>query len=665
MIRINQNQSGTTLSADVSAMAELTRTFHWTIDKSVNPSVWNLFRGDSGTSQYTIMVTKDEGTLMAVVEGQVCVTNGGAVPTENLAINVDLERNPGGGFVPVVTNQPVDVSDKPVLQSGETFCYDYSIMVPADQLEPGDTYRVTANVTITNHSGHLGMPFGPSPRASTTMPTTPVVVNDTITVTDTNGGQWTFDDDATVSYCRTFTCDADEGTHTNTATIVETGQSDSAMVTVNCYELDIMKTADTSFTRTYDWNIEKTVSEDGVNYDSSTTLVIPVGVTHLAYYKVVVNAVPTDSDYHVEGEITITNNAPIPATINNVTDVIPGIENVTVDCGVNFPFVLPGNGGTITCTYEADLPDALTRLNTATVTLQNFNYDQDGEGTPFGTTDFSDTEDIVFSSEPSVIIDESVLVSDSVAGGLGQVDAADVPAVFSYTEELGPYFDCGTDTVENTACFVTNDTGTTECDSATVFVEIPCEGCTFTIGYWKTHAGFTGNNPDVVTPLLPQWLGTLGGAKSIQVTTAAQAVEILNFNGVASNGINRLYAQLLAAKLNIENGADPSAVASVIAAADAFLATHNASDWDSLTRLQRNLVNQWQTTLDNYNNGLIGPGHCSESGEIIDPFNPDLELDDNFECNRCGVTINVNISNSSNFNVNIDRNRFNTDGDTE
>ncbi|WP_207924234.1 hypothetical protein, partial [Actinomadura bangladeshensis] len=23
-----------------------------------------------------------------------------------------------------------------------------------------------------------------------------------------------------------------------------------------------------------------------------------------------------------------------------------------------------------------------------------------------------------------------------------------------------------------------------------------------------------------------------------------------------------------------------------------------------------NLVNSWQTTLDNYNNGIIGPGHC-------------------------------------------------------
>ena len=142
-------------------------------------------------------------------------------------------------------------------------------------------------------------------------------------------------------------------------------------------------------------------------------------------------------------------------------------------------------------------------------------------------------------------------------------------------------------------------------------------GCTVTIGFWKTHAGFSGHNSDLITPHLPLLLGTFGGAKTITVTTATQAVSLLSFqgsNGVfdASNGINKLYAQLLAAKLSIANGADGSAVASTIAAADAFLATHNSTDWAGLSKSQKKAVLGWMTTLDNYNNGVIGPGHCEQ-----------------------------------------------------
>ncbi len=167
--------------------------------------------------------------------------------------------------------------------------------------------------------------------------------------------------------------------------------------------------------------------------------------------------------------------------------------------------------------------------------------------------------------------------------------------------------------LNNTATLTEGDSGATRNDSASVEIyTCPClHGCTLTIGYWKTHAGFHGKNPDRVSPYLPIWLGTAGGAKSVQVTGAAQAVTILSFSGNASNGINKLYAQLLAAKLNIANGADASAIAATIAAADAFLANYGSGDWSSLSKTQQKLVLTWMTTLDNYNNGYIGPGHCN------------------------------------------------------
>jgi hypothetical protein len=141
----------------------------------------------------------------------------------------------------------------------------------------------------------------------------------------------------------------------------------------------------------------------------------------------------------------------------------------------------------------------------------------------------------------------------------------------------------------------------------------PARGCTLTIGYWKNHAGF-GPQADVVTPLLPIWLGTAGGGKSVHVTTAQMAVDYLSQNvyGTASNGITKLYAQLLGAKLNLASGADGSAIAATIAAADAFLATHDYLDWTSLSKAQKSMVLGWHGALGNYNEGLIGPGHCDD-----------------------------------------------------
>jgi uncharacterized repeat protein (TIGR01451 family) len=149
-----------------------------------------------------------------------------------------------------------------------------------------------------------------------------------------------------------------------------------------------------------------------------------------------------------------------------------------------------------------------------------------------------------------------------------------------------------------------------------VEVECPGDQCTLTIGFWKTHTGFNGNNEDLVSDLLPIDLGTPAGAKTLHVTTAQKAVDVLKFKGsngvaAASNGINKLYAQLLGAKLTIASGLDDgSAVQATINAADAFLATHNSGDWSSLTKAQKNQVLAWASTLDQYNNGIIGPGHC-------------------------------------------------------
>jgi hypothetical protein len=115
-----------------------------------------------------------------------------------------------------------------------------------------------------------------------------------------------------------------------------------------------------------------------------------------------------------------------------------------------------------------------------------------------------------------------------------------------------------------------------------------------------------------VTQYLPIWLGDAGGSESIQVTDAQMAVDILSQDvyGDASNGITKLYAQLLGAKLNIANGAAGSSVGNTIENADEFLADHNWTDWDSLANNVQKMILRWHKKLDEYNNGIVGPGHC-------------------------------------------------------
>ncbi len=135
----------------------------------------------------------------------------------------------------------------------------------------------------------------------------------------------------------------------------------------------------------------------------------------------------------------------------------------------------------------------------------------------------------------------------------------------------------------------------------------PPHNCTYTIGYYKNH-------PSAIAPL-PVYLGTQSGAKTLVVDTQQKGVDVLSQKVYCSpsDGITKLYAQLLAAKLNIANGADGSAVASVIVAADFFLATNNCAAWSSLNPSDAALVLVWQCALDSYNNGNIGPGHCGDS----------------------------------------------------
>lgn len=138
------------------------------------------------------------------------------------------------------------------------------------------------------------------------------------------------------------------------------------------------------------------------------------------------------------------------------------------------------------------------------------------------------------------------------------------------------------------------------------------EGCTRTIGYWKNHTGCRRHD-DMVSQYLPLWLGDPNGMRSVRVNGRFHARLILSQRvGHPRNGITKLRAQLLAAKLNIAAGADDSEIADVVSQADSFLADHWILSWHKLSRPAKKQVLAWKDQLDAYNNGEIGPDHCDD-----------------------------------------------------
>jgi hypothetical protein len=241
----SKNPPGTDLAASVTAAGHLTGTYSWTIAKSASPVSQMVAVGSSASVGWSITTTKSaSATRGAFLDGNVCVTNTGAVATQGLTISDQLTMAPSKPPLGTVT---VDVSAMPALAAGAAWCYAYSVPIPAASITPGATYKDTANVTITNRSGHVGTPSGPSSSATAALPTSPTVVDGSVTVTDTNGQAFSFSSGGTVGYSLSYACDRLAGAQTlvetNTATIADTGQSVSAQATIHCGAPTTLSTA--------------------------------------------------------------------------------------------------------------------------------------------------------------------------------------------------------------------------------------------------------------------------------------------------------------------------------------------------------------------------------------------------------------------------------------
>jgi hypothetical protein len=145
--------------------------------------------------------------------------------------------------------------------------------------------------------------------------------------------------------------------------------------------------------------------------------------------------------------------------------------------------------------------------------------------------------------------------------------------------------------------FAPGSTGTFGASNTITCATLPCVGspCTYTQGYWRNH-------PDA-WPVTSLTLGTV-------TYQAGELMAILD-NPAQGNGLVILAHQLIATKLNIASGADPSAIQQTVTDADSMIGGLMVPPIGN-GYLPPDQTSNLTETLTEYNEGTIGPGHCND-----------------------------------------------------
>ncbi|HEX6323879.1 MAG TPA: hypothetical protein VFZ36_09150 [Vicinamibacterales bacterium] len=422
------------------------------------------------------------------------------------------------------------------------------------------------------------------------------VADDAISVSITNGGANGFNWTATRGVDAVLV-KAGNGPH-NVYLYSPEAAADSGVVTADkyaishitfCYdvELEVAKTADTTFTRDYDWTIAKSVDQAALTIEST-------GQAAVNYSVAVTKDAGTDSDWAVGGSITVTNPHPtIAASGISVSDNLSGFGALAVSC----PATSLAGGASMTCSYATTaLPNGGARTNTATAASTSYGF---AAGTGAAPVSFV---------TPTTVLDNSVSVSDSFAGaGLSGTTLA-ASKTFTYARTIaGSSFTCGTTSTVGNIASIAADDGVTRSASANVSVAVTCPppastGCTLTQGYWGTHSSKGPAKYDATWALIgedtPFYQSGTSYYGALQLPTKGNAYYVLAH-------------QFIAAKLNVLKGAAAPAGVNM-AAIDTFFSTYTPGQIAALKGANsvRAQALAWAATLDSYNNGLLNAAHC-------------------------------------------------------
>ncbi|WP_145952857.1 prealbumin-like fold domain-containing protein [Tessaracoccus aquimaris] len=325
--------------------------YAWTIEKLVNTTHQNVPGDTAATYSYTVRVGQAGVTTTHLgVTGTVKITNPNEQPMRG-TVDVTLQNDADA----VCT---IDATDADPGATGIQHDFPAGVTSLTYTCEGAAVTGVNSVASVTwsaadypadqdgvDHPEEAGTVKA---TASAPVAFTGTDVNKTITVTDTFpqfGDDWTitYDTDSpssTLSRSYSVALGADPGTCStkdNTAAITELDLEDSVSVTTCAgADLSIDKQAVTSFARTYLWDIVKTPRGDGpyaTDADGNVTVTYDVTVT---------NTGSADSNWKMDGEITVTNP-------NDWQDVTATVSDE----------VALGEGATCTVTGAKDDPAAV------------------------------------------------------------------------------------------------------------------------------------------------------------------------------------------------------------------------------------------------------------------------------------------------------------------
>ena len=199
----------------------------------------------------------------------------------------------------------------------------------------------------------------------------------------------------------------------------------------------------------------------------------------------------------------------------------------------------------------------------------------------------------------------SVTINDTLkTEQLGHIYYDDIPASlvweYSYSHEVGPYEECGDETIENIVTMAYNPLPESCQDKVTVNVQVLCDQPgTGTPGYWMNHPEAWPAAATTIT------VGCIEYTKDEAIASMKDPVK--------GDKFFTMFPALVAAKLNVMIGNDASCIAATIAAADAWLCEYGLGE--GIIKGEPWALGEplyWE--LDDYNNGYL----CAPSRDEFD-----------------------------------------------
>lgn len=344
--------------------------------------------------------------------------------------------------------------------------------------------------------------------------------------------------------------------------------------------LIVKKTVHCEKDRSWKWDIFKSAN--------FSELTLSEGQVQTVEYSVELSAVPVDSSLHVSGVIYAQNQSGESIVIHSVDDSLGDVLKCEYGGNeISLPYTLASNA-IIVCVYEGSPASAVSE----NVALVSYGDGKSQEA----------RAEIDWSKATTTVTDECVYVGDNHLGTLGEVCAPG--GTISYSLDIGPFDACGDYQFKNGASFKTFDTQVTGSSTWTIDINVPCDiGCSLTPGYWKTHSVYGPAHYDET------WAQV--GEDTSFFLSGQSYYEVL-WTSPQGNPYFILAHAYIAAELNQLNGADFTAASAAFGQATTLFETSTPDDVDGLKGPDKHVWTDLATILDDYNNGLIGPGHCSE-----------------------------------------------------